>query len=57
MANIRSHNKSLFGQVWGFLRERKAWWLIPVIVMLIIVGLLIIFAQSSPLSPFLYALF
>ncbi|MBN2053133.1 hypothetical protein JW756_06530 [Candidatus Woesearchaeota archaeon] len=53
----KPRNKSLLGEVWSFLRVRKAWWLIPIIVMLVIVGLLIIFSQSSALSPFIYALF
>ena len=50
-------NRSLLGELWGFLRERKVWWLSPIIVLLIIVGVLIIFGQASPLSPFIYALF
>lgn len=50
-------NKSLLGELWAFLKERKAWWLTPIIIMLIIVGLLIIFGQSSAVSPFIYALF
>lgn len=51
------NNKSLLGEIFAFLKERKAYWLIPIIVMLLIVGVLIIFAQSSVLSPFIYALF
>ncbi|MFH1770956.1 MAG: DUF5989 family protein [archaeon] len=50
-------NKSLLGELWSFLKVRKAWWLTPVIIMLILVGVLIIFSQSSALSPFIYALF
>ncbi len=50
-------NKSLLGEVWDFLKVRKAWWLTPIIVMLILVGALIILGQSSSLSPFIYALF
>jgi len=50
-------NKSLLGELWEFLRVRKVWWLAPVIVMLAIVGILIIFSQSSAISPFIYALF
>jgi membrane glycosyltransferase len=50
-------NKSLLGEVWAFLKVRKAWWLAPIIIMLILVGLLIIFSQSSAVSPFIYALF
>jgi len=52
-----SKNKSLLGEAWDFLRVRKAWWLAPIIIMLILVGMLIIFGQSSALSPFIYALF
>jgi len=53
----KAKNRSFLGEIWQFLRVRKAWWLIPIIVMLVIVGLLIIFSQSSALSPFIYALF
>ncbi len=40
-----------------FLWKKKLWWLAPIIVLLIVVGLLLIFGQSSVLSPFVYALF
>jgi hypothetical protein len=50
-------NKSMLGEIWDFLKVRKAWWLLPIIIMLILVGILIIFSQSSALSPFIYALF
>lgn len=50
-------NKSTPAELWDFLKERKAWWLAPIIIMLVLVGLLIVFAQSSPVSPFVYALF
>ncbi|HJO01699.1 MAG: DUF5989 family protein [Candidatus Woesearchaeota archaeon] len=52
-----SNNKPLILEIWEFLRVRKAWWLAPIIIMLILVGALIIFSQSSALSPFIYALF
>ncbi len=50
-------NKSLFEEVISFLWERKAWWLVPIIIMLLIVSVLIILSQSSAISPFIYALF
>ena len=50
-------NKSLIIELWDFLKVRKAWWLAPIIIMLILVGILIIFGQSSAVSPFIYALF
>jgi hypothetical protein len=52
-----SGNRSLLGETWDFLKVRKAWWLAPIIIMLILVGILIVFGQSSALSPFVYALF
>ncbi len=52
-----ANNKSLLHEIWDFLRVRKAWWLAPIIIMLILAGILIIFGQSSSLSPFIYALF
>lgn len=50
-------NRGLLGEMWAFLRERKAWWLTPIIVLLLLVAVLLIFGQSSALSPFIYALF
>ena len=52
-----SNNKSMLGELWNFLKVRKAWWLAPIIFLLLIVGILIIFGQSSAVSPFIYALF
>lgn len=50
-------NKSLLIELWSFLKVRKAWWLAPTIIMLILAGILIVFGQSSALSPFIYSLF
>jgi len=50
-------DQGLFSELWSFLKERKAWWLAPIIVMLLLVGVLIIAGQSSAVSPFIYALF
>ena len=52
-----NNNRSLIGEFWDFMKVRKKWWLLPIIIMLILVGILIIFGQSSALSPFIYALF
>ena len=52
-----SNNKSLIRELWDFLKVRKLWWLTPIIIMLLLVNILIIFGQSSALSPFIYALF
>ena len=43
--------------LWGFMRERKKFWLAPIIVVMILLGALIVFAQGSSLAPFIYTLF
>lgn len=50
-------NKSLLFEVWDFLRIRRRWWLVPLIIMLFLVGALIVFGQSTAISAFIYALF
>jgi len=47
----------IFGELLSFLWQRKLWWLIPMIVVLVLVGLLLIFAGSSSIAPFIYTLF
>lgn len=49
--------KSAWSEIWGFLKDRKKWWLGPIIVMMILIGTLLIFAQTSALAPFIYAIF
>lgn len=50
-------NKSILFELWDFFKERKAWWIAPVVVALILGGILITLGQSSVLSPFIYVLF
>ncbi len=49
-------NKGILLELWDFLKDRKAWWLTPIIIMLLLVGIIIIMGQSSTVSPFIYAL-
>ena len=42
---------------WNYLRERKKWWLMPVIFILILFGALIIISSGSAIAPFIYTLF
>jgi len=48
---------SLIKEFLLFIRQEKKWWLVPLIAVLLLLGLLITFAGSSPLAPFLYPLF
>ena len=43
--------------MWAFLRERKKFWLAPIIVVLLVLGILIIVTKSSAVAPFIYTLF
>jgi hypothetical protein len=47
----------LFKEFWQFLKVRKKWWLTPIVLMLIVLGGLIVFTQSSVVAPFIYTLF
>ena len=48
---------TLAAELWAFMKERKKWWLLPVIAVLLVVGTLLIFAQGSALAPFIYTIF
>jgi hypothetical protein len=43
--------------LWLFMKERKKFWLAPVIIVLLILGILIVFGGSSAVAPFIYTLF
>jgi hypothetical protein len=43
--------------LWQFMRERKKFWLAPLILVLLLLGILIVFGGSSALAPFVYILF
>jgi drug/metabolite transporter superfamily protein YnfA len=45
-----------FGELWGFMRQNKKWWLMPIVVVLVLVGLLVILSGTA-LAPFIYTLF
>jgi hypothetical protein len=46
-----------FKDLWQFLRERKKFWLAPIILVLLLLAALLIFGGSSALAPFVYTLF
>ena len=48
---------SIASELIGFLWKQKLWWFVPILVVLLLFGLLLIFAQSTPLAPFIYTLF
>lgn len=48
---------NLMSELWGFMRARKKWWLLPLILMMLLIGTLLVFAQGSVLAPFIYTIF
>lgn len=48
---------SVLKEFWDFLKVRKRYWLAPIIIILVLLGFLIVFAQTSVVAPFVYTLF
>lgn len=48
---------SILKELWNFLKVRKRFWVAPIIIILILLGLLIFLAQSSAIAPFIYTMF
>jgi hypothetical protein len=44
-------------ELWDFMKVRKKWWLGPIVLMLLLLGLLLVLTQGSALAPFIYTLF
>ena len=51
------NRSSVVGELFQFLWQQRLWWLIPMVTVLLLFGILLLFAQSSPLAPFIYTLF
>lgn len=48
---------SFVAELWAFMRMRKKYWLVPIILMLALFGGLIVLTQGSAIAPFIYTLF
>ncbi|MCA9588960.1 MAG: hypothetical protein KC657_26775 [Myxococcales bacterium] len=44
-------------ELWAFMKERKKFWLLPIITILIVFGVLIVLSQGSAVAPFIYTIF
>jgi hypothetical protein len=44
-------------EFWSFMKENKKFWLAPIVVFLLLIGILLVLAKTSALAPFIYALF
>lgn len=47
----------LLKDLWQFMRERKKYWLAPIVVVMVLLGALIVLSQGSAIAPFIYTLF
>lgn len=48
---------SFLKELWAFMRSRKKYWLLPIMIMMVLLGALIVMAQGSAVAPFIYTLF
>jgi hypothetical protein len=54
----KSHSRvSILSELWTFMKVRKKWWLGPIILILLLLGLLVVLTSGSALAPFIYTLF
>lgn len=53
----RRHNMDFIRDLWGFMRVRKKYWLLPIIIILVLLGTLIVLTSGSAIAPFIYTLF
>jgi competence protein ComGC len=48
---------SFLKEFWEFLKERKKYWLLPILIVLVLFGILIVLSQGSAIAPFIYTIF
>jgi hypothetical protein len=56
-AELMSSKLSILREFWSFLRVRKKWWLAPIVILLLTLGLILVLTEGSALAPFIYSLF
>ena len=52
-----SRRIALFQEFWTFIKERKLWWMTPIFMILILLGIFIVLTEKSMVLPFIYAVF
>ena len=55
-AAAEQQGESLFSEFWAFLKQNKKWWLLPIVITMLLLGVLI-FLSSTAAAPFIYTLF
>ena len=49
--------REFVGELWAFMKERKKFWLLPIVLVLLLFGSLVVLTQGSVVAPFIYTLF
>ena len=61
VSELQSHERNkrmdFLKDLWGFLKERKKFWLLPIIIFMLLFGVLIVLTGGSAIAPFIYAIF
>jgi hypothetical protein len=47
--------RELFAEIWRFMKEQKKYWLLPIIIFLVLIGMLIVFTSGPIVAPFIYS--
>jgi hypothetical protein len=47
----------LIKDLWGFMRARRKFWLLPIIIIMLLLGVLLVLAQNAAIAPFIYTIF
>lgn len=53
----KARRMTLVGEFWHFLKDNKKWWLLPILVIVLLLGLAAILTSASGIAPFIYTLF
>ena len=48
---------AIAGELWHFARRRRKWWLLPLLLLFLALGMLVLFAETSALAPFIYSVY
>jgi hypothetical protein len=56
-AELQGTQMKILLEFWTFFKERKKWWLFPMVVCLLLIGALIVLSSGSAMAPFIYTLF
>jgi len=49
--------REFIAELWAYMKERKKFWLLPIFIVLLLLGMLIVLTQGSAVAPFIYTLF